>query len=99
MGDVEVPVRGEFVEMVARDVRVNVEQLGDSSCAHSAGRLADRDVHGTTSWISESGCEIADRVAELSGSRGNGLRHPKNYSFGSLVNTICIGEIWLTGQA
>ena len=99
MGHVEVPIGGEFVEMVPGDVRVDVEEFGDTGGAHGAGGLSDRDVDRPAGGVPQRRSEIADRVAELSGSRGNWLRHAENYSFGSLVNTICIGEIWLTGQA
>jgi ATP-binding protein involved in chromosome partitioning len=99
VGHLDVPLVGELVEMVASDVRVDAEDLGDATAGQGLGRLADGDVDGSPGRISERRREIPDRAVEPPGLerdrliRRNGLAHARNYSSGDLLNTIRVGEI------
>ena len=94
--DVEVAVAGELVEVMAGNIRMDVEQRCDVGRSHGFRRLADGDVDGASCWVAESGSEVTDRLAEVPGVCGNGLRHDENYSSALLVNTTHIGETWPT---
>ena len=53
-----------MIEVVPRDVGMDVEELGDVGGGHWFRRLAHRDVDAATSRVAERRSEIADLLVE-----------------------------------
>ena len=64
LGDGQIAVVDETIEMMAGDVGVDVEQPGDLVGGHRLWCLADCDVDATPSRISEAGREVGDLQVE-----------------------------------
>ena len=67
--DEEVAAAGELLEVVARDVGVEVEVLGDRARGDAAGRLAHEEVDLTPGGIAEGVGDRADDGVELVGAQ------------------------------
>jgi metal-sulfur cluster biosynthetic enzyme len=93
MADLEVSVGGELVEVMAGNVGVNGEQLGDGGARHRLGRLPDGDEDRPSGGVAQCRRQVADRAVEAGDSAEIGMLTPKTIVASELLNTIAIGEM------